>query len=410
MKLYSKEDLKHSIIFFNKKPPIFITIFVIFSIIIIISLFIFSLYFTKSYIIKANGEIITEDAAYLMSYASGQVYDIQKQDGDLIKNGDKIFHINNGLSNSDLEGLYVKKENIEAEIEIIDLFEKSMDEKINYIPKDTLHKSYYQKVEYYLSVLNNEKENISIQNNMLINRKEKLIQLNEEIKKLKENQDDNNSQELESKENEANSLEEEITSIENNINLISSQSSQIYYQMMIDSSTRKNELLLQDEDTKLSITEKEKNLESLIVSSQNEGVLHYLTEIKEGIAVSQGQIIGVILPTESKLKAEVFLESTDISKLSENNECRIEVLGTNTQKYGTLTGSIIKIDSGTINKEENGIIKSYYRAEIEFDNSFLTDNKGQKIFIKNSMPVQVRIIYDKETYFEWFLDLLNFDK
>lgn len=55
-------------------------------------------------------------------------------------------------------------------IEAMDLFEKSLDSNANYLTNDTVQQEYYRKIEYYLSLLKDEK--------LMLKFKKKRFQLN----------------------------------------------------------------------------------------------------------------------------------------------------------------------------------------------------------------------------------------
>ncbi|MGC4431578.1 secretion protein HlyD, partial [Streptococcus suis] len=65
------------------------------------------------------------------------------------------------------------------------------------------------------------------------------------------------------------------------------------------------------------------------------------------------------------------------------------------------------IDSGTITQEtQNGNV-SLYKVVVALEE--LTLQKDEEIVVlQKDMPVEARIVYDKETYLDWILELLSF--
>ena len=89
MKLFNINELKDSRIFFDKKPPKFLTIFIIFLLIMIILSFIFSKFAMKPYIVKAQGIVSSEDNQLVSISINGEVKSISAQEGD---KGKKVMY------------------------------------------------------------------------------------------------------------------------------------------------------------------------------------------------------------------------------------------------------------------------------------------------------------------------------
>ncbi|WP_159519870.1 hypothetical protein [Erysipelothrix urinaevulpis] len=64
------------------------------------------------------------------------------------------------------------------------------------------------------------------------------------------------------------------------------------------------------------------------------------------------------------------------------------------------------INTGTIpheSKEGNALL---YRVKIN-SNSYVYKSKDESMEIISSMPVEARIVYEKETYLDWMLNMLS---
>lgn len=400
----NKDILTFSKSVYSRKPPKFLLITVLVILIIIISIILASIFIKKSEIITADGIVTSEGIEYISTYSYGNISSIYKKDGDSVYKEDVLIELeNDNTTNSDLNNLLTKKDNIEKELEAIDLFVKSIDSKANYLNKDSFPQSeYYEKVEYYLYILKNEEILINSQN-VLLERRQKELQTLYKDKELAKG-----SAELESIETKISTLEEEILSIKSNIDSGSTQSSQIYYQLLIDAETKESDLNEQYSEILNNIEKTESTIDLNKISSPSTGKLHYLVDIKEGNSISQGQIIGSIVPEDSTKYIEVFVQPSDITKIKVKDKCQIEIVGTNTAKYGMITGKISHIDSGTVNKENGQNIVSLYRIEIKPDSDFLQDKENNTIKLEPYMNVSVKIIYEEESYFDWFLEVINF--
>lgn len=122
--------------------------------------------------------------------------------------------------------------------------------------------------------------------------------------------------------------------------------------------------------------------------------------------------VNQVLAEISELKednyfVDAYINVSDISKLKEGQEVDVALIGVNTYKYGTLKGKVFSIENGlfTIQTEKGN--NNFYKAIIEIDDKKLV--KGdEEIPVLLSMPVEARIIYDKETYLDYLLEKLSF--
>ncbi|MEG0578118.1 MAG: hypothetical protein RR500_09725, partial [Bacilli bacterium] len=145
------------------------------------------------------------------------------------------------------------------------------------------------------------------------------------------------------------------------------------------------------------------------VKANHSGYVHYLSPLKEGIAIQKTQTIAEISKNEdSMIIVEAYIEAKDITKVSVNDEVKVSINGVNTQKYGTLKGTLKSIDIGTVSQETNSGNLVLYRCIVSMNAKELKTSTGETIVATKSMPVMARIIYEKETYLDWVLNLLSF--
>ena len=381
--LYNKEDLKYSNVFFNKRPPSYEYIFILILTSMIILLIIFAKNISKDQVIIAQGNYTNANVRYVTSEVNGKISKVNRKENDRIDKNDILILLDTKSSETKLTELNKKYSKINKQIDDLDLYKKALKNKLNYLSTNS---KYYQKMEYYLQTLNN----IEKQNAKQEKYKEKRI-----IKINKLDKSDSSTKEQ---------LLEEIDSIENNIDMNNQQSKQMYYQLVIDADGERAQLVEKSNEIKSNIVEIKQQVELYGIKSSYPGKIHYMTDIKEGLAISAGQVIAKINSEDQKQILEVFIRPEDITKIKKGDECKIEFAGTNIQKEGYKIGHISAIDTDIIRKEENGIISSFYRAEV-----FVDELDENKIEI-NSLPANVKIIYDKETYYDWFKSLINFDK
>ncbi|MBF1085215.1 HlyD family efflux transporter periplasmic adaptor subunit [Solobacterium sp.] len=488
MRFYTKDQLKDSRIFFDKNPPLFGTIFLIFTIVIIIASIILANFLIKPYIVRAQGTVTTTDMRYVSVNANGSVIEMIAHEGGKIKRGQPIIKVTNGQEGLQVESLTKQLSKAREKLEAMDLYQKSLEDKVNYMSNSGVEQEYYGYIEYYLLQLKSEaySDNTQLEtlNNRLAKRntltneindlqtkinsivipqvddsnlkslentynskklelenlknelstindpiqidkqKNKINSLENEIaeidnkiqdinKKIREkvnveNEIDKFNTQIQTKNSELVALKEEIQTLQNQINNPSSQTGQMFSQLTAELGKARANLQTQITELEANITMYGSQAEIYTITAQNDGILHYVSPLKVGMSVQQNQVIAEIsTQQEENYLVEAYVNATDIAKIHVGDSVKIAISGVNTMKYGTIKGKLVSIDSGTINQETKTGNLLLYRIVITIDEYQLKSKKDTIQLIK-SMPVEARIIYEKENYLEWFLEILNF--
>ncbi len=186
------------------------------------------------------------------------------------------------------------------------------------------------------------------------------------------------------------------------------QSSQMYFQLISEIGTAYSNIEKVISELKANIEVNEKRETNYTVTSNTSGILHYQIPLKVGMSVQQGQVIAEISTLQDQnYYVESYIPTTEISKIKVNQDVDVAVNGVNSQKYGTLKGKVKAIDTGTITQQSQQGNQSFYKVEISLLTTTLK-NKEEVIHIIQSQPVETRIIYNKETYLDWILEMLSF--
>lgn len=93
MRLYSKDKLKNSRIFFDKRPPKFMIFLVYFTLFLLLLLVIASYKIKKNYVVKASGQIADSQMSYVSSNINGTIKKIKVKEGDFVKEGEVILNM-----------------------------------------------------------------------------------------------------------------------------------------------------------------------------------------------------------------------------------------------------------------------------------------------------------------------------
>jgi multidrug resistance efflux pump len=420
MQLYSRGDLRVARIFFDTKPPAFLTAFICFIAVILILIIVISRNVDKPYIVKAEGTATTSDNQFLSSYFNGEVKSIASSEGTRVKAGDTLLILSNGQQGLQGSALQQQIDEGNNKLAIMDRYKQSLDKKINLMKNAGEEQEYYGKVENYLLQVKSDAYSASNTKNQLSQKQQQMSQLQADIKQQQsilnnQNAMDTDKQTVQSKIDSDNStidsLNQNITQLQQQLNQPTSQSQQMYAQLIGDLGTERSQL--QSNLVQLQGQLKVQNGQEapLTIKANNDGIVHYLVPLKEGMTVQQNQVFAeVSKDTEKSLEIEAYIPATDISKVQKGDEVKVALSGVNNEKYGTLNGMLKAIDSGTITQQSGTNSKVYYRCIVALKNLTLKASDGTTVKLIKSMPVEVRIVYQKETYYDWVLKLLGFNE
>jgi acetyl/propionyl-CoA carboxylase alpha subunit len=420
MQLYNRNDLRDARIFFDKKPPAFLTVFICFVAVILILTVVIARYVDKPYIVKAEGTVTTTDNQYLSSYFNGEVKSIVSPEGTKVKAGDTLLVISNGQQGLQGPALQKQIEHDNNKLAIMDHYKQSLDQKTNYMKNTGEEQEYYGKVNYYLLQVKSDAYNTSNTTAQLNQKQQEKSQLQADITQQqsilnKPDATDQDKQTAQGKIDSDNStitnLNSDITQLQQQLNQPTSQSKQMYAQLIGDLGTERTQV-----QSNLVQLEGQFNVQTgqeapLVVKANNDGFVHYLVPLKEGMAVQQNQVLGEISKNTSKsLEVEAYIPATDISKIQKGDKVNVALSGVDNQKYGTLNGILKSIDAGTITQQTDKGNTVYYRCIVKLENLKLKSSDGSTVKAIKSMPVEARVVYQKETYYDWVLKMLDFKK
>jgi membrane fusion protein, peptide pheromone/bacteriocin exporter len=447
MKLYNAHELKDSRIFFDKRPPIFLTIFIMMVVVILFVTIYFSKVFVKPYIVKAQGVATTSDNQLISVQMNGEVVSIQAQEGQKVSQGDVLFTISNGQEGLQNSALTQQVNNLNAKLEVMARYEESLNKRVNYMNNSGLEQEYYGKVEYYLQQLKMEEFDKNTIDAQISDKKKKreelnqeLTSLNNELKVVKENKtkettvqeastvptntEENNVDsaaaendyreseiqgEIEAKKSEIEGIKEELNQLVQQKNNPTSQTKDTFNQLSSELGMARFELKSKIVELEGQIAINNGQESSLVVKAKNDGIVHYLVPLQVGMSIQNNQLVGEISTNlEDDLQVEAYIDARDISKVKIGQKVRIAIEGVNTYKYGTIDGKLSSIDSGTLTQETNEGNQLYYKCLVSVPANKLEASDGSSVELIKSMPVEARIVYEEETYLEWIMKMLNF--
>jgi multidrug efflux pump subunit AcrA (membrane-fusion protein) len=411
MKLYRYNELKNSRIFFDKVPANYMMWFLYFCVFLFIASILTSFVLVKPYIVRAQGTIVAVGNQYVTSNVNGSIVEMFVTEGQEVNEGQDLLRVSNGQESLQAQALQAQLTQAEEKIEVMDKYEQSLVAKVNYLKNDGIEQEYYAYIEYYLSSMNETTRTIGLKKVELAKAIEQRVILENEIDALKkQEQMIEGDTQIDLKQNELTTTESNIKSLENEIASSSAQSDTTRLQLLTELGKARTAVMTQITELKSNVQSYTDSANTYTIKSSNKGTIHFFVPVNVGIAVQQNQVLAEVSEPTAKLIAEVYILATDITNVHINDTVNVAITGVNTVTHGTIPGEVERIDSGTIAQEQEERSILYYKAYVRLKTNMLSDKQGNNINVIKSLPIEARIIYNEETYWDWFLQQIGFNQ
>lgn len=338
-------DLKDSVLLYEKDLPNFAYIIIIIISIFLVGIVIWGTNATKTYIVKGQGVVESNNKNYVMPEYSGKIINIYITPGKYVNEGDLLFEIKSLDLNLQQKQIEEQISAYKKQIKQLEKFEKSVKDNVNYFEENALYeKEYYYQFETYRSQdihsIENERKKSDLYNSTLRNNAEKISMLTSEANRL-----------------------------------------ELQYRTILEG----------------------KN--AYKVCANTSGIVHMNINYKKGMIVQAGETVCSIANDNDTYTIGGYILASDMPLIKLNDEVDIAVLGLNENIYGTISGLVYYIDNDITFNEKNG--KNYFKVMVNPDSKYLINKMGRRVNISNGMTVEVRIKYDEITYFTYLLDALG---
>jgi len=363
-------ELRDSRLLYDKKMPYFEYVIIIVIFLFLISVVIMSLNTSKVYVVKSPGNVRSNSKNYVMSSFSGKIYDVNIEEGKNVQKGDVLFKVKSTDLNLQKQQIEGQKSIYENQIIKYRKLVKSIKNNTNYFDANNVEDNlYYSQYELYKNQV--AQQNVDIETYKLYGYTD--TQINSELERAKTKVE-------EIKNSSIKSAEEAILQAQCQLDSINAQ-----------------------------IAALETGQEEYIVTANETGKIHMLTECKEGVVVQAALPLASIASDNEDYMIEAYVSAFDVVRIEKGDDVEIAVSGLSQTQYGTIKGVVENIDTDiTISKSsEDENQQSYFKVDIKPDSNFLINKDGDKVNINNGMTVETRIQYDKITYFEYVLDSLG---
>ncbi len=146
--------------------------------------------------------------------------------------------------------------------------------------------------------------------------------------------------------------------------------------------------------------------DNCIVKANVSGYFYISQELKIGSFVQEGTSIGTIYPeAESKYYAEIYVENTDIAKIKEGQEVKLEIAAYPSREYGYVNGIIENIAKDI--SVDQSIENAYYLVKVKCENMTLKGKDGEEATIMNGMACQAKIVVDEKNVLTFLLETID---
>ena len=365
----SLDSLKDSRILYDKQPPAFGYLLVLIVGIFLCLALIWSVRTPKMYTIQAQGVVTNEDANYVMCTYTGEIDACYMEEGALVEQVDVLFTVKSTDYDLQEEQLLESKTAYEMQVSQNEKLVQSIKDDVNYFdesnPEDSL---YYSTYEAYKA---------QVAQSVVDTTTYKAYGYTDE------------------------QIEAELLKNQGKIN-------EIYYSAIQSAESNMAQAKQQIASIEAQLAAVNSGQMAYEVKATASGVLHLLGNYKSGMVVQTTTTVASITPANAEPVIEAYVSTSDMARIKEGDTVQIVVDGLSQSVYGTISGTVMQIDSNvTTQQAENGSTSQVFRVLISMDSDYMINQSGDKVDIANGMTVVARVQYDKVTYFNYVLEKLG---
>ncbi|MCL2296331.1 MAG: HlyD family secretion protein [Methanomassiliicoccaceae archaeon] len=181
-------------------------------------------------------------------------------------------------------------------------------------------------------------------------------------------------------------------------------------QLYIDQSLMScNQMIMQYEPTYMQLIYQKESFQTIVndhtIVAKSDGVIHFETALNKGMVVSSGALLLSISGEAVDDGVSVILHIPAAYRPYVSKDCLIqmEVAGYPSATYGKLNGKVTIISSDST-VDSNGNV--WFTVTVEAEATL--NGKAGSVQVVNGMMVSASIIYSESTWLEWFLKGLGF--
>jgi multidrug resistance efflux pump len=366
LKVYDLQEITDSRVLYDKNPPRFMVYIILLVVALLAGFLIWADKSIKTYVVKGQGVVTTENKVNVMSNISAAIQDVYVNEGKYVQEGDVLLTLRPEDSNLQLEQINKQIDYDNKRIELLTRGEKYASKGINGFDKNNS-----DEIEFYNRLLDNyaKKSEYAVDEQSL----KKQGYTDDQIKQAKESQ--------------------------------KTKLNELYYDTIMSFTTEKSQLQADKSKLEAQKSALENSISAYKIIAPKTGKIHLNTPITKGMVLQAGNMLGSINNNEEGLIVDVSISSSDRPMIKLGDEVSLAVAGLNQAEYGTVNGKVISIDQdATVNGEKGNI---YFNVKVKPEKTFLKDKKGEKVNLTLGMLTETRVKYEKITYMKYFLEQIG---
>lgn len=135
MKVYNLNEITDSKTLYDRRPPAFMNYIILIVTALIISCLIWTNKSVKTYMVKGQGLVVSENKSHIMTKTSGEIKEVFITEGNEVKEGDILFTTNGLESDIQLEQIVAQINTYTRRIELLTLAEENATNGTNYFDR-----------------------------------------------------------------------------------------------------------------------------------------------------------------------------------------------------------------------------------------------------------------------------------
>jgi len=322
----------------------------------------------KTYMVKGQGLVISENKSHIMTKGSGEIKEAFIQEGTEVIEGDVLFTTNSLETDLQLEQINSQIDTYNNKIQLLRKAEENATNGTNYFDRyDDIESEFYNKLNaaYYTG------KEFEVDKKALKDQGYEQKQIDEFVKTQKNKSDQHYFKTISEFTNEKNQYELEVSK------------------------------LIGQKDAL------EKSKDQYQVVAQKSGTVHLSTPVTTGMVLQGGNLIGTIISKEEDLIIETMLPSSDRPRIHVGDEVSLVVGGLLQSEYGTIPGKVTSIDEDATIDNEKG--NAFFKVKVKPDKTYLEDSKGEKVNLTIGMVTETRVKHEKIAYMKYFMEQLGIE-
>ncbi len=156
------------------------------------------------------------------------------------------------------------------------------------------------------------------------------------------------------------------------------------------------------ENLKSSLKKVENSFTYTSIKSPVDGVVQGILPNTVGGVIKPAEIIMTIVPADTPLVVEAFVQNKDIAYVSKGQEVSIKVDAYSFQKYGVIKGVVSKISPDAVEDKKYGLV---YKVKVTLKDKNL-DINGREMKLSSGMTVVAEVKTGKRRVIEFLLEPL----